>query len=241
MKRGKLSRFLPLRFRAARQGELEPAGQGRRAVRRREEPDSGSRPHAAGSADQARPPRHDDPRLHQAAPFLMSVHGRLVRLRGERAAVGDVESSDRDAQDESHEHSRGEVRADEETEPRRETNYRSSDSQPAVPRHHRVEESTGCRHRPTALPNGRVLRQPMPARLGPGPVSRPCGSHCERFFFCRDENPRKHWADSCPLTDPGDPPRARVQGKRRVGVEGVVCRSPSRGSPPPTASPARCR
>ena len=39
------------------------AGQGRRTVRGREEPDSGARPYTAGSADEARTLRHDDPRL----------------------------------------------------------------------------------------------------------------------------------------------------------------------------------
>ena len=44
----------------------EPAGQGGGAVRGREEPDSGPRPHTAGPADEAGPARHHDPRLQAA-------------------------------------------------------------------------------------------------------------------------------------------------------------------------------
>ena len=42
---------------------LKPAGQGRGAQRRREEPGSSARPHPAGAADEKGPSRHHDARL----------------------------------------------------------------------------------------------------------------------------------------------------------------------------------
>ena len=52
----------------------QPAGQGAGAVGRREEPDSGARPHPAGTADEEGPGRHDDPRL-QASRHHHPVRG----------------------------------------------------------------------------------------------------------------------------------------------------------------------